>query len=82
MAKRSKNPRTFKVSDAFVYSCRSYVQNDIDNAFLWAVKVLELVHIHGLHLTNNECIYLQDVLNRKKGRRVDAPNKNNPKFGI
>jgi hypothetical protein len=77
MAKRrpKSKPTTLLVSDAFVYSCRSYVIGDIDNAFLWAVKVLELVELHGLHLTKNERIYLQDVLNRKQGRLVDAPNQ-------
>lgn len=77
MAKRRSRPRptTLRVSDAFIYSCRSYVIGDIDNAFLWAVKVLELVELNGLHLTKNERIYLQDVLNRKKGRLVDAPDQ-------
>jgi len=77
MAKRRpKRPKTtLRVSDAFIYSCRSYVLGDIDNAFLWAVRVLELVELHGLHLTKNERIYLQDVLNRKSGRHVDAPRQ-------
>jgi len=76
MAKKPRKPRTtLKVSDAFVYSCRSFMAGDIDNAFLWAVKVIELAELHGLHLTKNERIYLQDVLNRKKGRLVDAPRQ-------
>lgn len=61
-----------KVSDSIVMSCRSFVQRDIDSAFLWALKVIE--QANGLHLTDNEAEYLSEVFKKKKAK--DRRNKN------
>jgi len=60
-----KRPR-FTITDSFIYSCRAFVNKDIDNAFLWAMKVLEKTDSIHSHLTENESAYITEVLKRKK----------------
>lgn len=68
MDQRPPHSNRLKVSDSFVHSCRAFVDKDIDNAFLWAIKVLEIADRDGLHLTENESLYIGEVLKRK-GRK-------------
>lgn len=65
MAKRLKLTDRARASDAFIYSCRAFVAKDIDTAFLWAVRVLQSVNESNLHLTENEQLYISEVLKRK-----------------
>lgn len=66
MAKRLKLTDRSQTSDAFIYSCRAFVNKDIDTAFLWAMKVLEHSAKLSTELTENEQIYINDVIRRKK----------------
>jgi len=49
------------------------VDQDIDIAFAWAIKVIE--QAVGKHLTDNESAYLEEVLKKKRAKDRRKKNK-------
>jgi hypothetical protein len=68
-----KNTNRLIISDSIVSSCRAFVDQDIDIAFAWAIKVIE--QAVGKHLTDNESAYLEEVLKKKRAKDRRKKNK-------